>query len=253
MPCTVYFVLILINIFLTPSLADDCVVTAPDGSVYNLNPLKELGVISQVDSMPYWNYSVSICSNIIPCANCPVAGYCQNAVDRDDFTYCIGLFETPIIPKAGGAGVDLVYREPAPGGGSVGRITINCKHGGELVSNKIAITPDKVTDFHFMFDSSAACGQNCLAGTSCTTCANLQSSCAWCLDTSSCVSLNATCLNWIRNPEFCPGSRCRAFSTCDTCTFNRCSWCLGSNCVSYGEEHSCKNGSVRDPEYCNLE
>jgi len=129
---------------------DTCTVTAADGTRYDLTAIRAQGTISQIDNAGLWTYTISVCSNSIPCNNCPSAGYCQTG---DSYTYCVGTFRQ-IIGKPGGAGVELVYWEPE---GRLGRVDITCNPGGPLVSEKRVISPTEVTGYEFLFRSSAAC------------------------------------------------------------------------------------------------
>jgi len=127
-----------------------------DGYVYDLSSLISQNPISQIDDQNLWTYRIAICQNNIACDVCTGAGYCQSGVlGGKNYVYCIGMIDKGLSGIAGGKGVKLVYTEST--GGRIGTVTINCVPGGALVANKKVISPQKVTDYEFIFDSSAAC------------------------------------------------------------------------------------------------
>jgi len=240
-----FALLLFSNVVLTRTVPA-CGAIASDGSVYDLELLKSAGVISQIDNQNLWTYTISICQNIIKCDICPGAGYCQSGtLGGKPYVYCIGLLGS-IRGLDGGAGVELIYTEPT--GGRIGTVKIGCDRNGPLVSNKRAISPQKVTDYQFLFNSSTAC-INCSSTTTCRPCA--AAGCNWCLDNSSCASLTP-CRNFISNPTFCPNP-CGKYNSCDTCTRGECAWCIGkNNCVDVTAIADCTNGAVRDPTFCGV-
>jgi len=235
-----YFFLLLINIIIVSGTID-CNVPG-----YDLSPLLSYGQINASDQKNHWNYTVSICQNIIPsCDICPLAGYCQRGnIDGKNYSYCVGTFES-IVEKTGGFGVVLQYNEKRVG--RAGKITISCLPGGPLVANAIAISPDKITAYEFQFDSSAAC-LVCSLLSNCSSCT--KSSCTWCLETRTCVPNNTPCRNFVRDPTVCPLG-CDAKTNCRDCTTSvngSCVWCLDTNsCVS--NTFNCRN-YVKDPTFC---
>jgi len=106
-----------------------------------------------VDSKDEWNYTLSICQNLLSCGNVNPAGYCQFFRDYPAVQYCIGTFDT-IEGLNQGQGVKLTYREPVEG--RVGTVTVTCDPNGSLVSDITVVSPDIITDYEFNFKSNAA-------------------------------------------------------------------------------------------------
>jgi len=134
-----------------------CKVTSPDGKNYKLDALMLHEPISGEDLTNYWKYTVSVCQNSLSCADIEPAGYCQYRIGSEDFQFCVGAFKS-IEGLNDGKGVVLTYEEPIEG--RIGKLTINCNPGGDLVSNiSVFSPPEEKTDYRFSFDSSAACPQ----------------------------------------------------------------------------------------------
>jgi len=73
------------------------------------------------------------------------------------FEFCVGSQEQ-IIGLPGGAGVELTYSEKQEG--RKGKVIIYCDDEGPIVSDVYAVTPVKITDYEFYFNSSIACPTN---------------------------------------------------------------------------------------------
>jgi len=133
-----------------------CKATAPDGSSYDLAELAIHPPLWGIDSSDQWNYTISICQNILSCDNCNPAGYCQTT-PNDPEEYCIGTFDS-IEGINQGQGVKLVYKEPIDG--RLGTVTVSCNPNGTLVSDITVVSPPIKTGYQFNFKSSAACSKN---------------------------------------------------------------------------------------------
>jgi len=125
--------------------------------MYDLTSLMAQGPITQIDAANLWTYTIVICQNNINCDKCLKAGYCQTGtLGGKLYTYCVGSIEEgEMTGIPDGKGAILEYDEPLHGG-RIGKVIINCVPGA-LVANKVAISPAKVTDYTFTFDSSAGC------------------------------------------------------------------------------------------------
>jgi len=133
-----------------------CLATSADGSSYDLDELVILPPLTGKDEFNRWQYTLSVCQNILNCGGVNNTGYCQNDISGVPFEFCVGTFQS-ISGLDDGKGVQLIYRAPADAGGRMGKVNIACDPNGELVSNINVVSPDHLEGYEFNFSSRAAC------------------------------------------------------------------------------------------------
>jgi len=161
----------------------------------------------------------------------------------------LGKFNTQTYTGEGGL-ISVTYTNG--GGGRSEIINLECDENSG-VGQPIFTSVNPPLTYNFQWNTSYACAPNlCTSASTCGQCT--ANNCKWCLDTSSCISLQKkTCLNFITHSQYCPATVCTQYSaSCDECLDQnaQCDWCLDSNsCIDISDAESC--GDVyNNPKYC---